>query len=86
MSSRARADQYDFIAQLDNRGVYYESMIDIGNQLCAHWSSSCQLLRLESIRFCGSMIALVLDNPRPFVGSAMHMVAHAPRLESSSGR
>ncbi|OBB77132.1 DUF732 domain-containing protein [Mycobacterium sp. 852014-52144_SCH5372336] len=37
LSSPARADQYDFIAQLDNRGVYYSSMldmIDIGKELC----------------------------------------------------
>jgi hypothetical protein len=37
LSSPARADQYDFIAQLDNMGVYYSStldMIDIGKELC----------------------------------------------------
>lgn len=36
-SGPARADQYDFIAQLDNMGVYYSSvldMIDIGKELC----------------------------------------------------
>ncbi len=33
----AHADQYDFIAQLDNMGVSYDSMldmIDIGKELC----------------------------------------------------
>jgi len=33
----AHADQYDFISQLDNSGVWYESiidMIDIGKELC----------------------------------------------------
>ena len=37
LSAPARADQYDFIAQLDNQGVFYESMIDmigIGKELC----------------------------------------------------
>ncbi|OBG23473.1 hypothetical protein A5765_18720 [Mycolicibacterium celeriflavum] len=37
LSSPAHADQYDFIAQLDNMGVYYSSvvdMIDIGKELC----------------------------------------------------
>ncbi|MGV0872051.1 DUF732 domain-containing protein [Mycolicibacterium sp. XJ879] len=37
LSSPARADQYEFIAQLDNMGVWYEStieMIDIGKELC----------------------------------------------------
>ena len=36
-SAPARADQYDFIMQLDNSGVSYESivdMIDIGKELC----------------------------------------------------
>ncbi|GAT08480.1 DUF732 domain-containing protein [Mycolicibacterium novocastrense] len=36
-STPAHADQYDFIAQLDNMGVYYSSMvdmIDIGKELC----------------------------------------------------
>ncbi|ODQ95516.1 hypothetical protein BHQ17_04855 [Mycolicibacterium holsaticum] len=33
----ARADQYDFLMQLDNMGVYYDSvtdMIDIGKGIC----------------------------------------------------
>ena len=37
VSAPARADQFDFISQLDNMGVYYESMIDmidIGKELC----------------------------------------------------
>ena len=37
LSGPARADQYDFISQLDSSGVSYESMsdmIDIGKQLC----------------------------------------------------
>ena len=37
MSGPARADQYDFVMQLDNMGVSYESildMIDIGKELC----------------------------------------------------
>jgi hypothetical protein len=37
LSGPARADQYDFISQLDNSGVSYQSMIDmidIGKQLC----------------------------------------------------
>jgi len=37
LAGPARADQYDFIMQLDNMGVYYESMIDmidIGKELC----------------------------------------------------
>lgn len=37
LSGPARADQYEFIAQLDNMGVWYESatdMIDIGKELC----------------------------------------------------
>ncbi|MDV3135729.1 DUF732 domain-containing protein [Mycobacterium sp. 29Ha] len=37
LSAPARADQYDFIARLDNQGVFYESMIDmigIGKELC----------------------------------------------------
>ena len=37
LSGPAHADQYDFISQLDNAGVSYESMIDmidIGKELC----------------------------------------------------
>ena len=37
LSGPAHADQYDFISQLDNSGVSYESMIDmidIGKELC----------------------------------------------------
>jgi hypothetical protein len=37
LSGPAHADQYDFITQLDNMGVSYESMldmIDIGKELC----------------------------------------------------
>lgn len=37
LSGPARADQFDFITELDNAGVYYESiidMIDIGKELC----------------------------------------------------
>jgi hypothetical protein len=37
LSGLAHADQYDFISQLDNAGVSYQStidMIDIGKQLC----------------------------------------------------
>jgi Protein of unknown function (DUF732) len=37
LSGPAHADQYDFISQLDNSGVSYQSMsdmIDIGKQLC----------------------------------------------------
>ena len=37
LSGPARADEYDFISQLDSQGVYYESiidMIDIGKELC----------------------------------------------------
>ena len=37
LSGPARADQYDFISQLDNSGVSYKSIIDmitIGKQLC----------------------------------------------------
>ena len=37
LSGPAHADQHDFISQLDNSGVSYESMIDmigIGKELC----------------------------------------------------
>ena len=37
LSGPAHADQYDFISQLDNSGVSYQSMIDmidIGKELC----------------------------------------------------
>jgi hypothetical protein len=37
LASPVRADQYDFISQLDNQGVSYDSMldmIDIGKELC----------------------------------------------------
>lgn len=37
LSAPAGADQYDFLMQLDNMGVWYESpldMIDIGKELC----------------------------------------------------
>ena len=37
LSGVVRADEYDFISQLDSTGVYYESMldmIDVGKQLC----------------------------------------------------
>ena len=37
LSDPAHADQHDFISQLDNSGVSYESMIDmidIGKELC----------------------------------------------------
>jgi hypothetical protein len=37
LAAPSRADQYDFISQLDNSGVWYESvldMIDIGRELC----------------------------------------------------
>ncbi len=37
LAGPARADQYDFITELDNAGVWYSSMIDmidIGKELC----------------------------------------------------
>ncbi|BBZ32990.1 DUF732 domain-containing protein [Mycolicibacterium confluentis] len=37
LAGPAAADQYDFISDLDNAGVWYESvidMIDIGKELC----------------------------------------------------
>lgn len=37
MAAPAQADQYDFISQLDNSGVSYESILDmvgIGKELC----------------------------------------------------
>lgn len=35
----ARADQYDYVSELDARGIYYDSMsevIDMGKLACAH--------------------------------------------------
>ncbi|MBY0287296.1 MAG: DUF732 domain-containing protein [Mycobacteriaceae bacterium] len=67
MSSPARADQYEFIAQLDNMGVYYESvidMIDIGKELCHELrfgvSPSLVLGKLQRTGFAPTESAIVL--------------------------
>ncbi|WP_099041838.1 DUF732 domain-containing protein [Mycobacterium neglectum] len=67
MSSPAGADQYDFIAQLDNRGVYYESMIDmidIGKELCHELrfgvAPSLVLGKLQRTGFAPAESAIVL--------------------------
>ena len=67
MSSPARADQYDFIAQLDNMGVYYESvidMVDIGKELCHELrfgvEPSLVLGKLQRTGFAPAESAIVL--------------------------
>lgn len=67
LSSPARADQYDFIAQLDNGGVYYESMIDmidIGKELCHELrfgvTPSLVLGKLQRTGFAPTESAIVL--------------------------
>jgi len=67
MSSPARADQYDFIMQLDNMGVSYGSiidMIDIGKELCHDLRSgvnpSVVLGKLQATGFAPAESAIVL--------------------------
>ena len=67
LSSPARADQYDFIAQLDNMGVYYSSMldmIDIGKELCHDLRFGAPppavLGKLQRSRFAPAEAAIVL--------------------------
>lgn len=66
-SAPARADQYDFIAQLDNQGVFYESMIDmigIGKELCHELrfgvDPSLVLGKLQRTGFAPTESAIVL--------------------------
>lgn len=67
MSSPAKADQYDFISQLDNQGVSYESMIDmidIGKDLCHDLRSGANpgmvLGKLQNTGFAPAESAIVL--------------------------
>ena len=67
LSGPARADQYDFISQLDNMGVSYESiidMIDIGKALCHDLRSGAAppvvLGKLQATGFAPAESAIIL--------------------------
>ncbi|MDT5100419.1 MAG: hypothetical protein QOC76_4156 [Mycobacterium sp.] len=67
LSGAARADEYDFISQLDSTGVYYESivdMMDIGKELCHHLRSGVAppvvLGKLQNTGFAAAESAIVL--------------------------
>lgn len=69
LSSPARADQYDFISQLDNQGVSYDSMldmIDIGKELCHDLRSGVVppvvLGKLQNTGFAPMEAAIVLTS------------------------
>ena len=78
----ARADEYDFISQLDSTGVYYESMldmIDIGKELCHDLRSGVAppvvLGKLQNTGFAAAESAIVLmsavDNMCPDTKAAV---------------
>lgn len=78
MSVPARADQFDFIMQLDNMGVSYESMIDmidIGKQLCHDLRSGATppvvLGKLRATGFAPAESAIIL------VSAVNNMCLHA---------
>ena len=67
LSGPARADQYDFISQLDNAGVSYQSMIDmigIGKELCHDLRSGATpaavLGKLQRTGFATAESAIIL--------------------------
>jgi hypothetical protein len=67
LAAPAQADQYDFISELDNAGVWYSSMldmIDIGKELChelRHGVSPPLVLgKLGNIGFAPAEAAIVL--------------------------
>ena len=67
LSVPAHADQYDFISQLDNLGVSYESMIDmidIGKELCHDLRSGVTppvvLGKLQATGFAPAESAIIL--------------------------
>src|SRR5689334_22533222 len=67
LSSPAKADQYDFISQLDSQGVSYDSMLDmieIGKQLCHDLrigtDPSVVLAKLQGAGFAASESAIIL--------------------------
>jgi hypothetical protein len=67
LSVPARADQYEFIVQLDNVGVSYESMInmiDIGKELCHDLRSGATppvvLSKLQATGFAPAESAIIL--------------------------
>ena len=67
LSGPAHADQYDFISQLDNSGVSYQSMIDmidIGKQLCHDLRNGVTppavLGKLQRTRFARAESAIIL--------------------------
>ena len=67
LSCPARADEYDFISQLDSSGVYYESMldmIDVGKELCHDLRSGVAppmvLGKLQNTGFAAAESAVVL--------------------------
>jgi hypothetical protein len=67
LSGPARADQFDFISQLDNTGVSYESMIDmidIGKALCHDLRSGVTppvvLGKLRGTGFAATESAIIL--------------------------
>jgi Protein of unknown function (DUF732) len=67
LSGPAQADQYDFISQLDNMGVSYESildMIDIGKELCHDLRSGATpavvLGKLQTTGFAAAESAIIL--------------------------
>ena len=67
LSGPARADQFDFITQLGNMGVSYESisdMIDIGKALCHDLRSGASppvvLGKLQATGFAASESAIIL--------------------------
>lgn len=67
LAGPANADQYDFISDLDNSGVYYGSivdMIDIGKELCHELrhgvSPSLVIGKLANTGFAPGEAAIVL--------------------------
>jgi hypothetical protein len=67
VSAPAHADQYDFITQLDNMGVSYESMtdmIDVGKELCHDLRSGALppvvLGKLQKTGFAPAESAIIL--------------------------
>ena len=67
LSGPARADEFDFITQLDNTGVSYESMldmIDIGKELCHDLRSGATppvvLGKLQKTGFAPAESAIIL--------------------------
>ena len=67
LSGPARADQFDFITQLDNMGVSHESildMIDIGKELCHDLRSGATppvvLGKLQATGFAAAESAIIL--------------------------